>query len=308
MVTEIEEEVEEIPSIRENFVRLGNLDSAADDRSYNVVAVIVNIFNEREIQKADRTLILEGIKIGDPLTQRTLDVSIWNRQVRLSAEMIGQSFLFKNFKLTRYKEQPNLQSIFRSEIVRHSFFDEFEGKHISYGAQTKTHSGKLKLIREVSDEVRTMGNETLFSEVRARVTRIGFDRKWFYLACGKCKKAVGEGEHCSNCECPTSQAVKRYILQVELADSSGSLWATSFEEAALCFLGDTPVEELSCLGHEELEAVGNSSRYEQDYLLTVSSRRHQLSVKHSVMGRPHRIDEAQQAKHNLKRIAQLLND
>lgn len=88
-----------------------------------MVAIIINIFNEREIQKDDRTLHLETLKIGDPLTEQTMDVNIWNKQIVLKAEMIGQSYLLKHFKLTKFKDQSSLQSTFRSEMIRHSFFE-----------------------------------------------------------------------------------------------------------------------------------------------------------------------------------------
>ena len=69
------------------------------------------------------------------------------------------------------------------------------------------------------------------------INKISFDKKWYYEACPKCNKRVDAGKLCQVCEFPCDYPDRKFILPVELIDQSGSLTATAFDEAALCFVG-----------------------------------------------------------------------
>ena len=86
----------------------------------------------------------------------------------------------------------------------------------------------MKDISELDDELSTVTDHPLYSTLKGYVIGIGLDRKWFYLACSKCGRSIGDAAICSTCQCPANQAVKKYALQVEIADRSGSLWVTAF--------------------------------------------------------------------------------
>lgn len=73
---------------------------------------------------------------------------------------------------------------------------------------------------------------------------IGFDQKWFYEACPKCSKACNSNTKCANCSFDVGETVKRFMLTIELADSTGSLAVTAFGDSAPSFLKGCTISDL----------------------------------------------------------------
>jgi len=67
-----------------------------------------------------------------------------------------------------------------------------------------------------------------FSEIKVWISKINFDKKWFYEACPKCKKGTKSDSKCLNCRFYVTDTAKRYILSIELTDMTGSITVTAF--------------------------------------------------------------------------------
>jgi hypothetical protein len=82
--------------------------------------------------------------------------------------------------------------------------------------------------------------------------------KWFYDSCpnDKCKKAALPFTHCGYCSAETWECVKRFSLTVELSDYTGSIYVTSFNEAASVFVKGMDIDSLALLSDEERKSTG----------------------------------------------------
>lgn len=68
--------------------------------------------------------------MGDPETQKSIEVAIWNKEMKIDPRLVGRTVLLKSFKLHSYKDSISLSSLFKSEIIPkpdHKF-KKYEGK------------------------------------------------------------------------------------------------------------------------------------------------------------------------------------
>ena len=78
------EEIIDIPECRSNFIRLyAILSNNLVNQEDNFVGIILKIKPIDKIPKNGETLMIQKIKIGDPITDTVLDVTIWNRTVEV---------------------------------------------------------------------------------------------------------------------------------------------------------------------------------------------------------------------------------
>ena len=90
--------------------------------------MLLEVEEERKIPKSGRNIILQTIKIGDPVSKMIVEVKIWERNVKINKEFLNKTVLLKNFKITKYEGKFYLSSCFSSDIVKHKYFKEFERK------------------------------------------------------------------------------------------------------------------------------------------------------------------------------------
>ena len=79
--------------------------------------------------------------------------------------------------------------------------------------------------------------KSFFKSNTAYVSLISFKGKWYYESCPKCKRGGAESNNsCIHCGAFIEEAISRFILPIEIADYSGSIWTTAFDEFALVIL------------------------------------------------------------------------
>ena len=65
-----------------DWLRLSELGQAIDsEQPSNFVGIVIEVQSPRELPKADRSFVIQNLKIQDPITSQTSEVVIWNRQV-----------------------------------------------------------------------------------------------------------------------------------------------------------------------------------------------------------------------------------
>jgi hypothetical protein len=145
--------------------------------------------------------------------------------------MLNRTILLRHFRVSKYKEDYNLCSTIRSEIVRHRYFREYEQKWRPPARMLSMN--KIKSLKELGFQaMHLLEGRTLLSCVDVWVSGFGFDCKWCYDSCPneKCKKAVVYPyTACTHCSFKVELPVKRFTLLVQLCDSTGSLTATAFD-------------------------------------------------------------------------------
>ena len=87
------------------------------DKIYTFTAILLEIGEERNISKDDRIIYKKNLVIGDPVTKKSIEVVIWNKDLYLDTMWEGKAIQLKNFKLHSYKDVLSFSTIFKSEIV-----------------------------------------------------------------------------------------------------------------------------------------------------------------------------------------------
>jgi hypothetical protein len=94
------------------------------------------------------------------------------------------------------------------------------------------------------------------------------------------------------------------MLNLKLADLSGSIDVTAFSDSASVFLKDMPMEALFPMSNRELCEYAESHYYYEQYRIQVKSVRDMLALqKHSLMGMPVPVNVNETLQRNMKRIA-----
>lgn len=116
---------------------------------------------------------------------------------------------------------------------------------------------------------------------------MSFKNKWFYDACNnpKCKKTAESGQKCMSCGHYNEVVQRRFIIPIELSDSTGSIWTTAFDEFSQEIFRGTNIQELSRLEESKLKEEAECRLYQQFRLRISSKKEPEGNVKHSIVGK-----------------------
>jgi hypothetical protein len=146
----------------------------------------------------------------------------------------------------------------------------------------------------------------VYSTIDVWVKEMAFDKKWLYEACPSCRKSCSgnTSSRCERCQAPIDSPNRCFKLEVRLADFSGSIWVTAFDDSAATFLKETTMEQLFPMSNRELCEYAESYFSYDQFRVSIKSYRDMLGQpKHSISGKPAPISPAEAAQVNLKRIA-----
>lgn len=308
-------EVREVPSIPKcsnNWWRLKQvIEHFAPNDLYSTPAILADCTPEKSINREDRTIYMQKLSVLDPITGDEMAVVIWNRQIKADLnELKGKSILLKNFKVTKYKEDFNLSSSFKSDIILHEFFKDYEGKVNTRSSRKSRDDGKVKTMAELEHEINQLDNRPIYSLLNVWIQDIKFDFKWFYEACTnpKCKKAAVSYSRCANCLFELTECQRKFILPLELCDFTGSIFTTAFDESAALILKGTSIEEIVCMLDKDRKEFGESFRFD-NYRVTICSKRDENGrVRHSIVGKMAVLPPEEVCTQNLSLIRQQLSN
>ena len=131
------------------------------DRQLDTVGILLNIGEERIFEKDDRSIYKKTLQIGDPVSMKSIEVVLWNKDLIIDPDWLGRTVQLKTFKLNSYRDTLSLNSLFKSEIkqVKNHRFASYEGKYQDQDFQnitdmnnggttaTKTKEKSVKTIR-----------------------------------------------------------------------------------------------------------------------------------------------------------------
>ena len=99
--------------------------------------------------------------------------------------------------------------------------------------------------------------ESITSVLNIWINRLAVNRKWYYDACPKCKKAAENHSKCQNVNCQylIEETNPSFSMGIEIADPYGSIWVTAYDEFAKRIFHDMHgqiVTQLQALSIDEL--------------------------------------------------------
>lgn len=111
------------PTLQE-IISQGNV-----DKTYTVAVILLEIGEERWIEKESRSIFKKNLVVGDPETKRSVEVVIWNKDMYINPSWVNQTILLKYFKLHSYRDVLSFSSVFKSEITlkQGHRFNKYEG-------------------------------------------------------------------------------------------------------------------------------------------------------------------------------------
>jgi hypothetical protein len=108
-------EISSIPRANQSDITIDDIVSENNfDKIYNFTAILLDIGEERNIEKGDRTIYKKSFLIGDPETKRFIDLVVWNKDMYFNPNWVGKAVQIKSFKLHNYRDTLSFSSVFRS--------------------------------------------------------------------------------------------------------------------------------------------------------------------------------------------------
>ena len=79
-----------------------------------MVGILLELGEERSIERDGRTIYKQHGLLGDPLTRKSMEIILWNRNIELDQNLLHRTVTLKNFKLSKYRDLLSLGSVFKS--------------------------------------------------------------------------------------------------------------------------------------------------------------------------------------------------
>ncbi|KAH8830283.1 hypothetical protein DL96DRAFT_1592292 [Flagelloscypha sp. PMI_526] len=262
--TEVEEckDVNDIPKINYNFVKISDLSSHPKDAIIDVIAVLsqvsdVTTFTARskEMTKRELTLVDES--------EQSVRLTLWGSTAESFSASEGSIVAFKGVKVGDFGGRSlsamgsSLMTVDPQEEASYLLAGWYKdaGQNAEFKSQTNASggSGPSSFDRSQYHTVLSAknagygqpGNPDAFSS-RATVMHIR-DNTMMYPACSQpgCNKKVvqdGDGWRCEKCQKTQEEPQWRYVCAMAVADHSGQIWYQGFNDVGEMVLGITANE------------------------------------------------------------------
>ncbi|KAF2271683.1 replication protein-like protein A 70 kDa DNA-binding subunit [Westerdykella ornata] len=272
--TEVEkaEDQENAPQVRYNFTKIGDLDAVEKDTIIDTIGVLkevgeVNTITSKSTQKDHQK---RDLTIADD-TQTSVKLTIWGAQARSFDVPLDSVIAFKGVKVSDFGGRSlSLQS--SGSMTVEPDIDEahkLRGWYNAVGqnASFSTHQNlapsagnagnDTKLIATVIEDESYLQDTPTYFTLKATVVFIKHNSTIAYPACqtpGCNKKVIDENQGewwCEKCQVKWPRPEYRYILSVNVADHTGSLWLNAFDEAGRMIVGMSANEAVALKDEDE---------------------------------------------------------
>ncbi|KAI3623252.1 RFA1 [Malassezia furfur] len=280
--SEIEEctETSDVPEVKYQFVPIDRLSTVEPNQTTDVVAIldsysdvseIVSKATQRPIKKRELTLIdSSGMSVR---------LTLWGQQAEnFERTIAGEEkpvLAFKGVKVSDFGGR-SLSMFSSSSMSLNPDIPESHGLRGWYdngghtaeiksftrtdaapaGAGGALRPNERRTLEQVKDEsLGTSSERPDYFNTRATILYIR-PNNLYYTACPECNKKVideGDGWRCEKCDRSFPAPVRRYIFSANIADYSGQIWISGFNEIGQQLLG---------ISADELDALRNESEAE----------------------------------------------
>ncbi|WFD44641.1 Replication factor A protein 1 [Malassezia psittaci] len=280
--SEIEEctEASDVPEVKYQFVAIDQLNNIEPNQTTDVIAIldeysdvseIVSKATQRPIKKRELTLIdSSGMSVR---------LTLWGQQAENFDKTIGNEtkpvIAFKGVKVSDFGGR-SLSMFSSSSMAINPDLPECHGLRGWYdngghAADIKSfqrsdaaipsanasslRANEQRTLEQVKEEsLGTSSERPDYFHTRATILYVR-PNNLYYPACPECNKKVideGDGWRCEKCDRSFPLPVYRYIFSANIADYSGQIWISGFNEIGQTLLGIS-ADDLDAL-HNENEA------------------------------------------------------
>ncbi|OCK79190.1 replication factor-a protein [Lepidopterella palustris CBS 459.81] len=257
-VVERAEDQTNVPQVRYNFTKIGDLDSVEKDTMIDTIGILKEVgevseivskttskpFSKRELTLAD-----------DSLT--SVRLTIWGNSAIAFDAPLESVIAFKGVKVSDFGGR-SLSLLSSGSMSIDPDIDDAHklkgwydavGRQGQYTSHANATSGAgagrkqdYKTIAQIREDELGISEEATYFNLKASVIYVKHDN-FAYPACGSegCNKKVIEdnpGEwRCEKCDKSFPRPHYRYIMSVNVSDYTGQIWLSCFDEAARTIMG-----------------------------------------------------------------------
>lgn len=259
--TEVEkaEDQDNKPQIRFNFTKIGDLNSVEKDTTIDTVGVLKEVAEVTTItsKNTNKDFSKRELTLADD-SQTSVRLTIWGKTAESFEAPLESIIAFKGVKVSDFGGR-SLSLLSSGSMMVDPDIDEAHklrgwfnavGQNVTFsthqnmaGAASGGSKNETKFISQVIEEESYLQDTPTYLTIRASVVYIKNTGPMAYPACSTqgCNKKVIEEEpgqwRCEKCQVSFPQPNYRYVLSINVADHTGSLWLSLFDEAGEAVMG-----------------------------------------------------------------------
>ncbi|KAJ4303358.1 Replication factor A protein 1 [Kalmusia sp. IMI 367209] len=287
--TEVEkaEDQDNKPQIRYNFTKIGELDSVEKDTTIDTIGVLKEVgeVNTLTSSKTNKDFTKRDLTLADD-SQTSVRLTIWGNQAQSFEAPLESIIAFKGVKVSDFggrslsllssgnmnidpdiDEAHKLRGWFNA-IGQNATFTTHQNLASAGGSNQKQDS---KLIQQVLDDEDFLQDAPSYFNLKASIIFVRHNNATIaYPACstpGCSKKVIEEnsGEWwCEKCQAKWPEPLWRYVLNINVADHTGTLWLSCFDDAGQMVMGLSANEVMKIKTNDEENDTQNFSIAMQD--------------------------------------------
>ncbi|KAF2639903.1 replication protein-like protein A 70 kDa DNA-binding subunit [Massarina eburnea CBS 473.64] len=260
--TEVEKahDQENKPQIRYNFTKIGDLDSVEKETTIDTIGVLKEVGEVNTItsQKTNKDFTKRDLILADD-SQTSVKLTIWGQQAQAFDAPLESIIAFKGVKVSDFGGK-SLSLLSAGNMTTDPDIDEAHklrgwfnavGQSAVFSTHANLSSGTggskqvSKVISDIVTEETYMQDEASYFSLKASVIFVK-NTTFAYPACSStqpkvCNKKVIEEEpgawRCENCQVVWPEPKYRYVLSLNVADHTGTMWLNCFDEAGQIVVG-----------------------------------------------------------------------
>lgn len=269
------DEVSEIPKIHYSFVSINKIVDNKKDDILDVIGIVKECgeLSEITVKSTQKQLIKRDLTLVDT-SSASIRLTLWGKQAQDFTEQEAASnpvIAIKGVRVNEYQGK-TLSSMGTSQITFNpdlsdahtlrGWFDSQGGKietslNVSSAAAAANASNsnnspnrdERKFLSQVKDESLGQHDKPDYFSTIASISYVKSENgNISYMACpteGCNKKVIEEGPNqyrCEKCQKVFDRCDHRYIMTVQISDSTGAIWVQAFNETGHHLLGRTAEE------------------------------------------------------------------
>jgi replication factor A1 len=271
--TEVEkaEDQDNKPQIRFNFTKIGDLNSVEKDATIDTVGVLKEVQEVTTItsKSTNKDFSKRELTLADD-SQTSVRLTIWGKTAESFEAPLESILAFKGVKVSDFGGR-SLSLLSSGSMMIDPDIDEAHKLRgwfnaVGQNATFSTHQNlagsgggsknETKLISQVIDEESYLQDTPTYMNIRASVVYVK-NTTVAYPACstaGCNKKVIEENPGawwCEKCQATFPEPTYRYVLSVNVADHTGTVWLSLFDEAGQSVVGMTANEVMKVKAEDD---------------------------------------------------------
>jgi replication factor A1 len=257
--TEVEkaEDQDNKPQIRFNFTKIGDLDSVEKDTTIDTVGVLKEVAEVNTItsKNTNKDFSKRELTLADD-SQTSVRLTIWGKTAESFDAPLESIIAFKGVKVSDFGGR-SLSLLSSGSMMVDPDIDEGMA-----GASTGGGKNENKLISQCIEEESYLQDTPSYMSLRASVVYVK-NSPVAYPACstaGCNKKVIEENPGswwCEKCQQSFPEPNYRYVLSVNVADHTGTLWLSCFDEAGQSIVGMSANEAMKIKNDDDENQTQN---------------------------------------------------